>query len=140
MRFFARSPSRSCRNASPAASLYKGTTIDSPCAAALAAVVDRLETSLPSFIDQVPNHPHASICYSLLAVATMNENTAGSASRPQECLKLGEQRVIAVEHIVERRHRHCVGAMRAKKTAERVNCSRWAGQRNNSRRGRPPHP
>ena len=46
--------SRWCRRASPAASLYTGTTIDSPCAAAVAAVVDRSETSVPSIIDQVP--------------------------------------------------------------------------------------
>ena len=51
----ARPASRSCSTASPAASLYSGTTIDRPCAAALAAVVDRRETSEPSVIDQVPN-------------------------------------------------------------------------------------
>jgi hypothetical protein len=33
--------------------LYNGTTIDSPCAAAVAAVVDKPETSVPSIIDQV---------------------------------------------------------------------------------------
>ena len=84
----ARPISRSCSTASPAASLYSGTTIDSPCAAALAAVVDRPETSEPSVIDQVPDLiQHNSICYLPPAVATMNET---AALLPQERLEPGK--------------------------------------------------
>src|SRR5260370_28874911 len=109
--------------------------MDGPWGAAGAAVVDKLETSVPSIIDQVPNQRYDSICYPLLAVATMNERP--SVSPPQECLKPGEQRVVAVEHIVERRHRHRVGAVRAEKAAERVKLCRRAVQRNHARGGRP---
>ena len=76
-------PAARAASASPAASLYRGTTIDSPCAAALAAVVDRRETSEPSVIDQVPDHP-TSICY--LSLACRNDERNGSliaAGTPQ---------------------------------------------------------
>ena len=63
--------------------------------------------------------------------------TSACASLPQECLKPGEQRIVAVEHIVERRHRNRVGAVGAKEAAERVKLRRRAVQRDHSRRGRP---
>src|SRR5947207_15640217 len=73
----------------------------------------------------------------MLSVACCrNDERKHPTSPPQECLEFGEQRVVAVEHIVERCHRHRVGAMRAQKTAERVKLCRWAVQRNHSRGGR----
>ncbi len=93
-----------------------GTTIDSPCAAALAAVVDRPETSVAQHHRSgSKTMPRNSICYSPPAVATMNE-TAFQPSLPQERLEPGEQRIVAVEHIVERRHRHRLGAMLAQES------------------------
>jgi hypothetical protein len=49
-----------------------------------------------------------------------------TASRPEERLKLGEQRVVAGEHIVKRRHRYRIGTMVAKKTTKRVKLRRGA--------------
>src|SRR5260370_14181719 len=68
----------------------------------------------------------------------MNKNPP--VSSPQELLKPGEKRVVAVEHIIERRHRHRVGAVRAEKAAERVKLCRRSVHRNHSRGGRPAEP
>ncbi|GCC47948.1 hypothetical protein chiPu_0032034, partial [Chiloscyllium punctatum] len=127
--------------------------MDRPCAAAVLAVVVRLETSEPSIIGQVPElerfratwtsgsrEENASqreimhtIWYRRPAVANMN---GAADSLSQERLEPGEQRVLAVEHIVQRHHRHGLGAVLAQEAAERVELARWAVQRKHARRGR----
>src|SRR5579872_6228770 len=124
--------------------------MDRPCAAAVLAVVVRLETSEPSIIGQVPElerfppkcgspsrGENASqreimntIWYRRPAVANMN---GPACSLSQERLELGEQRVLAVEHIVQRYHRHRLGAVLAQEAAERVKLARWAVQRQHAR-------
>ena len=118
------------------------------------AQMEVLEKLLPTLMQKTVSVPHAlaqlpnssqdhqpsqllqtpivnCIDYQALAVASMNETP--SRSLPQERLKPGEQRIVAVEHIVERRHRDRLGAMGAQKTAERVELRRWAVQRNHFR-------
>src|SRR5579872_2580819 len=98
-----------------------------PCAAAFAAVVDRLDTSLPSIIDQVP--AMSSIWQSWRIVATGDP----TALFPQERLKPRKQGVFAVEHVVERGHRNGLRAMIAQETSQCVELGRRAMQRQHSR-------
>src|SRR5262249_9183810 len=87
------------------------------CAAALTAAGDRFETSLPSFIDQVPTAPN-SICYLQQAVAMMNGLKFRSGL--EERLQPGKQRILAVQHIVQRGDRDGVCPVVAQEAAERV--------------------
>ena len=54
----------------------------------------------------------------------------------QECFELGKQRVLAVEHVVQRSDRYGFGTARAQEAAERIKLRRWAVQRDHSGRGR----
>src|SRR6476620_3145750 len=74
----------------------------------------------------------------MLPVASCrNDERKASGLPPQECLKPAEQRVVAVQHIVERCHGYRIGAVGAEKAAKRVKLCRRAVQRNHSRGGRP---
>src|SRR5579864_1959561 len=99
-----------------------------PCAAAFAAVVDRLETSVPSIIDQVPA-VSSSIWQSWRIVAT----GASTALFPKERLEPRKQGIFAVEHVVERGHRNGLRAMIAQETSQRVELRRRTMQRQHAR-------
>src|SRR5215213_6645051 len=104
-----------------AASLYNGTTMESPCAAALAAVVVRRETSVPKVIDRFPRSQQL---HMTIAIQCRHGWLVA-----KERLQFFEQGVVAVEHVIERRHRDGVSAPGAKETGQCVKLCRRAVQR-----------
>src|ERR1700761_5970615 len=56
--------------------------------------------------------------------------------RSQERIELGKERIVAVQHIIERGNRYRLGTAVAQEAAERVDMSRWAMQGQHARRGR----
>src|SRR5579871_3728284 len=76
-----------------------------------------------------------SIWQSQPLVATARRLTVSSLLT-QERFEFREERVFAIEHIIERGHRHRLRAPLAQETAERIELGRWAVQRDHARRGR----